>query len=98
MTHKAVMVDVVFAALADDSRRHVLERLGETGQASASHLAAAMPISRQAIAKHLQQLEAAGLVTRERRGRQIEFRVDPDQLAATGRFLQRIAERWADRR
>jgi DNA-binding transcriptional ArsR family regulator len=92
--HTAIIIDDVFTALGDPTRRQLLEQLGETGQASASALAANMPISRQAIAKHMRLLEDAGLVVRHRRGKQIEFAVDTDHLAATGRWMQRIAERW----
>jgi len=92
--HKAINVEKIFSALADPTRRSLLEQLGESGPVSASSLATTMPVSRQAIAKHLHLLEAVGLVTRRRRGKQIEFAVDPDRLAATGRWMQRIADRW----
>ena len=92
--HKAINVEEVFTALADPTRRSLLEHLGESGPASASSLATTMPVSRQAIAKHLRLLEEVGLVTRRRQGKQIEFVVDPDRLAATGRWMQRIADRW----
>lgn len=89
-----VEVDQVFTALADATRRHLLERLARRGAASASSVAHDLPISRQAIAKHLQILEGAGLVSRVRQGKQVCFQVEPHQLAATGRWLQRFAERW----
>lgn len=89
-----VAVDQVFAALADATRRHLLELLARRGPTSASAIAHDLPISRQAIAKHLQVLEAAGLVSRIKRGKEICFLVEPHQLAATGRWLQRFAQRW----
>jgi DNA-binding transcriptional ArsR family regulator len=98
MSYKAIMVDEVFTALADETRRHLLEHLATSGRASASRLALDMPISRQAIAKHLKILESAGLVSRERHGRQVEFEVDVQELAAIGRWMQRIAQRWDDGR
>lgn len=90
-----VAVDQVFAALSDTTRRHLLERLAAVGSASASSIAQELPISRQAIAKHLQALERAGLVTRQRQGKEICFVVEPHQLAATGRWLQRMAQRYS---
>lgn len=95
----SVAVDRVFYALADSTRRQILEELGSHGARSASALAAHADISRQAIAKHLTIMESAGLVTRSRIGREIVFSVDAHQFAATGRWMQRIAQRWenADR-
>ena len=53
-----------------------------------------MPISRQAIAKHLVILEQAGLVSRVRQGKEVCFQTQAHQLAATGRWMQRLAARW----
>ena len=89
-----VAVDQVFIALADTTRRHVLEMLAAQGAASASAIALKLPISRQAITKHLKILEHAGLVSRRRLGKEIQFQVEAHQLAATGRWMQRIAARW----
>ena len=89
-----VAVDQVFTALSDVTRRHLLELLADKGAASASALVHDSTISRQAIAKHLQALERAGLVSRVRHGKEVCFKVEPHQLAATGRWLQRLAERW----
>ena len=93
MTH-TVAIDQVFAALADTRRRQLLELLGTEGPKSASELARHWDISRQAIAKHLAILEAAALVHRIRSGREVMFVVDANQLSATGRWMQRIAQRW----
>jgi predicted transcriptional regulator len=89
-----VAVDQVFSALADGTRRHLLEIIAEQGPISASTIADNLDISRQAIVKHLQLLEQAGLVSRARHGKQIRFAVEAHQLAATGRWLQRMAQRW----
>ena len=89
-----VAVDQVFSALADATRRQLLEIVAEQGPISASTVAEHLDISRQAIVKHLQLLEQAGLVSRKRRGKQIRFAVEAHQLAATGRWLQRMAQRW----
>lgn len=89
-----VAVDLVFTALADATRRHILEMLAKDGASSASAIAATLPISRQAIAKHLRILEQAGLVERQRQGKQVCFVAQAHQLAATGRWMQRLAARW----
>ncbi len=89
-----VAVNLVFSALADSTRRHVLERLAVSGAASASTLARELPVSRQAIIKHMSVLEDAGLVSRKRNGREIVFNAEAQQLAATARWMQRMAERW----
>ena len=91
-----VAVDLVFTALADATRRQLLERLATAGPASASTIAEELPITRQANAKHLLVLESAGLVTRARHGKSIWFHAEPHQLAATGRWLQRMAGRWEE--
>jgi len=89
-----VTVDRVFIALADSTRRHLLEQLANSGPTSASAFAKRIPISRQAIAKHLLIIEEAGLIKRVRRGKEVCFEVQPQQLAATGRWMQRLAARW----
>jgi DNA-binding transcriptional ArsR family regulator len=89
-----VAVDQVFSALADATRRHILEILAAQGPASASRISHMLPISRQAIAKHLNLLEQAGLVSSARRGKEMCFQAEPHQLAATGRWMLRLAARW----
>ena len=59
----------VFAALADPTRLEVLTRLARLGPATATDLATDLPISRQAVSKHLAALDAAALVERHRNGR-----------------------------
>ncbi|MEU0488999.1 metalloregulator ArsR/SmtB family transcription factor [Nocardiopsis sp. NPDC006139] len=86
----------VFAALGDETRWAVLVRLGRE-PASASALAAELPVTRQAIGKHLEVLRAAGLVESQRRGREVVYRAIGSRLDEVGRDLQRVAEAW-DRR
>jgi DNA-binding transcriptional ArsR family regulator len=86
----------VFAALGDDTRWSILEALGE-GEASASALAERLPVSRQAIAKHLVVLQAVGLVETVRVGREVRYRVLGSELSATAQRLDRIGAEW-DRR
>lgn len=84
----------VFVALADPSRRAVLERLARDGEGTATTLSAELPISRQAIAKHLAQLDRAKLVESRREGREVLYSVRPDRLAATAEALETIAHSW----
>ena len=86
----------VFAALGDETRWSILVALGE-GDASASALAGRLPISRQAIAKHLAVLDEVGLVSSIRVGRELRYRVMGSQLSETARSLDRIGAEW-DRR
>ena len=87
----------VLAALADPTRRALLDVLADAGQASATVLAARLPVSRQAVVKHLQVLEAAGLVTGARAGREVRYAVRPEPLDAAARRLAALAAGW-DRR
>lgn len=86
----------VFAALADETRWSILTELGRE-DASASALAGRMPVSRQAIAKHLSVLQEVGLVEPLRVGREVRFRVVGAELGATARRLDEIGRTW-DRR
>lgn len=86
----------VFAALGDETRWSVLAALGE-GDASASALAGRLPVSRQAIAKHLAVLQDVGLVEPVRVGREVQYRVLGAQLRATATRLDEIGTEW-DRR
>lgn len=86
----------VFAALGDETRWSILSALGG-GDASASALAGRLPISRQAIAKHLAVLQKVGLVEPVRVGREVRYRVVGAELSATARRLDRIGAEWERR-
>lgn len=86
----------VFAALADETRWSILTALGE-GDASASALAGRLPVTRQAIAKHLAVLHAVGLVEPVRIGREVRYRVVGAELSATAKRIDAIGREW-DRR
>ena len=90
-------VDAIFAALSDRSRREVMSFISEFGQASASELAEQMPISRQAIVKHLASLAEAGLVSAEREGRQVRYRLTPGPLNEAMRWIVEVGAEWDDR-
>jgi DNA-binding transcriptional ArsR family regulator len=90
----AVEADEVFVALADPTRRQLLDALAARGEASATTLAAALPVSRQAVVKHLAVLDRAGLVRGARRGREIRYMVRPDRLDATASWLAGLAAEW----
>lgn len=82
-----------FAALADDTRWAILELLGSEPR-SASELARELPVSRQAIAKHLAVLEAAGLVDAVRDGRSVRYRAIGSSLSALADRLDAIGKAW----
>ncbi|MDY0910446.1 metalloregulator ArsR/SmtB family transcription factor [Microbacterium sp. CFBP9034] len=86
----------VFAALGDETRWSILAALGD-GDASASALAGRLPVSRQAIAKHLAVLQEVGLVESVRVGREVRFRIVGARLSATARRLDAVGAEW-DRR
>lgn len=87
----------LFAALADPTRRAVFERLTTSGPASASRLASEMPVSRQAIAKHLALLDQAGLVERTTSGREVKYRARPQALNDVTSWVERVGARWDER-
>lgn len=95
--HADDVFEVVFVALADPTRRQVLDVLASRGEATATTLGAQLPVSRQAVVKHLAVLHRAGLVTGRRQGREMRYTVRPDRLDATARWLAKLAGRW-DRR
>lgn len=86
----------VCAALADETRWDILRRLGEESR-SASELADLLPVSRQAIAKHLGVLAEVGLVEPSREGRQVRYRALGQQLTALARDLDTIGRGWEAR-
>lgn len=86
----------VCAALGDETRWSILSALGE-GEASASALAERLPVTRQAIAKHLAVLEGVGLVESTRAGRELRYRVIGAELSAAARRLDAIGAAWERR-
>jgi DNA-binding transcriptional ArsR family regulator len=86
-------LSTTFAALADPTRRAILERLAE-GEATVSELAAPFPITGQAISKHLRVLEHAGLIERSRTAQRRPSRLRGAPLADADAWLQRYRRFW----
>lgn len=89
--------DNVLSALADPTRRQVLEALATRPAASASALARELPISRQMVLKHLGVLQSCGLVSSARAGREVLFQVRTEPLAETAEWLSSLAAQWDSR-
>ncbi|MCX5144947.1 helix-turn-helix transcriptional regulator [Streptomyces sp. NBC_00338] len=87
-------VDSVLTALADPTRRQLLDQLAARGEATATTLAERLPVSRQAVVKHLAVLDAAGLVAGTRVGREVRYAVRPAALDATARWMASLAADW----
>ena len=89
--------DAVFAALSDGTRRALYASLGERGEASATELARNLPVSRQAVQKHLGTLDAAGLVAARREGREVLYRPTPGPMSEALAWMAEVGAQWDDR-
>lgn len=89
-------LDLVFAALADSTRRAILTRLAE-GEATVSQLAEPFAMTQQAISKHLKVLERAHLISRTRAAQARPCRLDGEQLEDAVGWIERHRKVWADR-
>jgi DNA-binding transcriptional ArsR family regulator len=87
----------VFEALADPTRRAVLTLVGRQGPATATELAAQLPVSRQAVAKHLDALRSAGLVESDKHGRDVRYGLKPEGLDPAAAWMDDVGATW-DRR
>jgi DNA-binding transcriptional ArsR family regulator len=87
-------VDDVLTALADPTRRRLLDRLAGHGETTATVLGAQLPVSRQAVVQHLGVLEQVDLVSSRRVGRERRYRVRPERLTETARWLSQVAQAW----
>jgi DNA-binding transcriptional ArsR family regulator len=87
----------VFAALSDRNRRFVLETLARRETATATELAAELPVTRQAVAKHLAALGEAGLVDATREGRESRYRLTPGPLGDAMAWLVSVGAAWDER-
>jgi DNA-binding transcriptional ArsR family regulator len=86
----------VFSALADPTRRQLLSAIA-AHPATATELAGELPISRQAVVKHLNTLAHAGLVDRERDGRDVRYRVTPEPLSKALTWIAQVGGEWDTR-
>ena len=84
----------VFDALADPNRRYVLEALAERETATATELAAELPVTRQAVSKHLAALNEAGLVESRREGRETRYELTPAPLGAAMDWMASGGAEW----
>jgi DNA-binding transcriptional ArsR family regulator len=83
----------VFDALGDPTRRHIVESLA-VAEATATQLAADLPVTRQAVAKHLTALREAGLVESRRQGRETLYRVNAAPLDDAAAWIVRVGGEW----
>jgi DNA-binding transcriptional ArsR family regulator len=88
------LLDEILIALAEPTRRRVLERLAVHGETTATVLTRELPVSRQAIQQHLVVLDQAGLVSSSRLGRERRYRVETAPLRDTAAWLAKAAAAW----
>ena len=94
MTAVVEEVDELWSAIGDPTRRRVLDLVLDRGEATATVVAGELPVTRQAVAKHLVVLGRAGLVDARREGREVRYAVRPQQLDAAARSIASVAAQW----
>ncbi len=94
MTRPALNEEELLEAVADTSRRRVLDLILAHGEVTPTALAAELPFTRQAVAKHLTVLDRAGLVESKRAGREVRYSVRPEHLDVAVRAMAKVAARW----
>jgi DNA-binding transcriptional ArsR family regulator len=87
----------VFDALADPNRRYVIQALAQRPTATATELAAELPVTRQAVSKHLAALGDAGLVDSAREGRETRYRLTPGPLGEAMDWMAEVGADWDTR-
>jgi DNA-binding transcriptional ArsR family regulator len=90
-------VDAVFGALADPTRRRLVETLARGGTVTASGLAGQLPMTRQAVAKHLSALQGAQLVSASKVGRETHYELRPQPLDEAASWIQTVSAEWDER-
>lgn len=89
--------DAVFGALSDPTRRALLAAIAQRPAATATQLADQLPISRQAVIKHLSALTDAGLLDRRRSGREVRYRLTPAPLSDAVSWMAAVGGQWDKR-
>jgi DNA-binding transcriptional ArsR family regulator len=92
-----VTADAVFSALSDGTRRTLLAEVARRGTATPTELAAELPVTRQAVTKHLQSLAGAGLVEASREGRETRYRPTPEPLGDAISWMVEVGAAWDER-
>ena len=87
----------MFGALSDPTRRALLASIAEHPTATATELASGLPISRQAVVKHLGTLTDAGLLERVPAGREVRYRVTPAPLSDAVSWMAQVGRQWDER-
>ena len=90
-------VDLVFSALSDPTRRAVIRRLSDDGPTTLTRLTDELPVTRQAVSKHLAALEQAGLVTATATGRSRTYRLTPGPLTEAMGGMVDVGAEWDSR-
>jgi DNA-binding transcriptional ArsR family regulator len=90
-------VDRIFEALGDPGRRSLVEAVADRGSATATELAAGLPVTRQAVAKQLNALADAGLMRATRAGRENRYEVTPQPLEDAVAWMVEVGATWDDR-
>jgi ArsR family transcriptional regulator, cadmium/lead-responsive transcriptional repressor len=86
-----------FSALADPTRRQVMSLLADRGSGTATEIARELPVTRQAVAKHLAALDEAGLAAGRREGRETRYRLTPEPLQQAVAWMASVGAEWDDR-
>ncbi len=87
----------MFGALADPTRRNILELLATSGELSATAIYEKFPVSPQAVSQHLKVLREAHLVEMEKRAQQRLYRLNPHTLSQFEEWVQQMQQRWEER-
>jgi len=97
MSDPADRAGAVFGALSDPTRRALLQAIAAQPAATATELASDLPISRQAVRKHLTALADAGLIEHRRAGREVHYRVTPAPLSDAVSWMADVGGQWDER-
>jgi DNA-binding transcriptional ArsR family regulator len=97
MADPADRAGAVFGALSDPTRRTLLQAIAAQPDATATALASELPISRQAVQKHLTALADAGLIEHERSGREVHYHVTPAPLSDAVSWMAEVGGQWDER-